>query len=496
MISRREFTAAALGAAPALAAGRRQPNIVFVCADQHSGLMLGSMGHRIVKTPNLDRLASLGVQFRNAYCGSPVCVPSRAGMMTGMYPSDVNSYCNSTPFVNAAPTWGQRLKDSGYRCWATGKLDLTKGMDYGFEEVKTGHGHSTNPDITSLFRAPLCMRREERALINGAWKNRTHEDEAVTGRALDFLRKQDGASGKPWAMYVGLHLPHPKWVAQERYRAMYPPESMPLPDATLESLEKRHPVYQALANSKNFTLPIPETRVRRARSAYFGMVTELDALVGRILSEVENARQLDNTLFIYTSDHGEMFGEHGLWLKDVLLENAARVPMIMAGAGLPRGKRVDAPVTHSDLVATMLECGGAAHDPKLRGRSLLNSTPAFAYSESHSEGNYTGSFMIRRGDWKYIYFSGDEPLLFDLKNDPGEKTNLAREREDVRKELHGLLTSVVNPDAVTRRAFAEQQRRLQTMVKEKTAQEFYEELEGRLGSGQAWAIMQKYYGRA
>src|SRR5579859_3762371 len=122
-ISRRAFGASlASGAALHAAQSARQPNIVFLCTDQHSGQVIGANGHRVVRTPNLDRLASLGVNFRNAYCGSPVCAPGRASLMTGMYASDVGSYCNSTPFDGRVPSWGSRLKQAGYSCFAKGKL--------------------------------------------------------------------------------------------------------------------------------------------------------------------------------------------------------------------------------------------------------------------------------------------------------------------------------------------------------------------------------------
>ena len=163
-ITRRQFgkgIAAGAGAVLSKPGSARQmdnrkdpPNIVFICSDEHKGKVMGWNGYPLVQTPNLDRLAARGVSFNNAYCLSPVCVPSRAGLMTGMFPSDVASYCNSTPFDGRVPTWGNRLRDRGYHCWATGKLDLVAGKDYGFQEVRTSHEHSSSPDITSLFRRP------------------------------------------------------------------------------------------------------------------------------------------------------------------------------------------------------------------------------------------------------------------------------------------------------------------------------------------------------
>jgi choline-sulfatase len=505
-ISRRTFGAgmlAAAGAPMVRSAAPDRPNIVFICADQHGGPFLGSMGHPIVKTPNLDRLARSGVQFRNAYCGSPVCVPSRAGLMSGMFPSDVGSYCNSTPFKKPVPTWGNRLREAGYEPWATGKLDLTVGTDYGFREVESDHGHSTGPDITSLLRMPMCFRASMRDQVNGAFKNHTTPDDKVFANSLRFLREEIRGAAKPWVMYSGFLLPHPEFVAQPQYASMYPAEAMPLPNVPLDYVDRRHPVFEQMANFERIAAPVDPARVRKARAAYFGMITQLDGMVGTLLDELEKSGQMERTLIIYTSDHGEMLGEHGLWFKNVLLENAAHVPLILAGAGLPRGKSVDTPVMHVDITATMLDAAGIPRDAKLRGHSLLplsrgqaDGHPGIAYSESHSEGNCTGSFMIRKDRWKYIYFTGYAPALFDLGSDPGELHDVAGRPETaaVQKDLHAeLLRLVPDPDAITERAFAVQQGLLNDMIRTSTRQEFYNAFQSRLGAGQARMLANQVY---
>jgi choline-sulfatase len=278
---------------------------------------------------------------------------------------------------------------------------------------------------------------------------------------------------------------------------------MPLPDVPLDYLDRRHPVFEQLANFQRFSTPVAPDRIRRARAAYFGMVTELDRMVGNLLDELQKTGQADRTLIVYTSDHGEMLGSNGLWFKNVLLENAARVPLILAGAGLPRGKVVDTPVMHVDLVATILEMAGVSGDPKLRGHSLLPLTrgesgthPGIGYSESHSEGNCTGSFMIRKENWKYIYATGYEPILFDLRSDPSEQHDLAGKPETaaIQKELQAeLLRLTPDPDGVTERAFAAQQVLLETMIHDFRRDEFYEELRSRLGDGQARILANHFY---
>src|ERR1041385_2498340 len=220
-ISRRAFGAAVLAAQSRLAwPAANSPNILFICADEHGGPFLGSMGHPIVKTPNLDRLASRGVLFRNAYCGSPVCVPARASMMSGMFPSDVSSYCNSTPFKNPMPGWGNRLRDAGYDCWATGKLDLIEGTDYGFREADTQHGHSVSPDITSLLRSPTCFRAIVRNDVKGEFAKTRPHDANVLANVTRFLREEARRGTKPWAIYAGFTNPHYPFLADPQYASM------------------------------------------------------------------------------------------------------------------------------------------------------------------------------------------------------------------------------------------------------------------------------------
>ncbi len=506
-ISRRKFGQSVLsgvvasgalnGAAFSQASIRKRPNIVFICSDQHSGpMLLGGPGEVVpVRTPNLERLASTGVHFKNAYCVSPVCTPARASLMTGRFASDVSSYCNSTPFEGQTPTWGNYLQQAGYFCWATGKLELTPKADLGFQQVHTSHGHFEHPDVTSLFRRPMCYRVDERKQVDGKVEEMGKHDQEVLQAGLGFLRNEVKNTGKPWAAYLGFTMPHPPFGAPQKYWDLYPPDQVRLPNVPSGYIEKMPLDFQILRQFKMIATPIPEERIRRARTAYYGMITELDGMIGKLLDALEEAGELKNTLVIYTSDHGEMLGEHGLWLKNNLLEGAARVPMILAGAGLPAGREIESPVSHVDLVATLLDFAGMLQPGGLRGHSLLpmiqssrSAPPEFVYAESHSEGNCTGSFMIRKGNWKYVYFAWyDEKLLFNLQEDPGEINNLANDpaNASIVQELHALLTSLVDPNRITEAAFRKQNQVLEAMLQKQTPDELFRILAGRLGPGQA-----------
>jgi choline-sulfatase len=486
--------AALSAAAQQTSAGRARPNFLFLCSDQHSFQYTGYAGHPLVQTPHLDRIARQGVVFTNAYTGAPVCVPGRACMMTGMYASDCNSFCNSTVWDGKHPTWGTRLKRAGYETRATGKLDLNDDFDMGFHEIETGHGHRHGPDITSLFRRPVAYRLGERDGVDGRPREKRHQDARRAEVALEFLRGNARNLDRPWVQYVGFTQPHPAFVALQRYWEMYPAAALDLPVIPEGYLENQHLVFQELRHFKRIATPIPEERIRRARAGYYGMITELDEYIGQLWEALEATGQLENTVVIYTSDHGEALGDHGLWYKNNLLDPAARVPLVMAGGGLPRGKTVHTPVAHVDVIATMLEMAGAEGVAELRGHSLLpllrgepGDHPGFAYSESHSEGNATGSFLIRKGDWKYIHCTWYGDLLFNLAEDPGEFRNRIDEpgAQGARREMEEILRSQVDPEEVTRRGFAAQERMLADFARQKSETELAGMFEGRMGKGLA-----------
>lgn len=501
-LNRRDFGKSVASATIAAGAATKQteaaavdrPNIVFICSDQHSYKYTGYARHPLVQTPNLDRIAAQGVVFDNAYCGSPVCVPGRSSMMTGMHASDCNSFCNSTVWDGSHPLWGKRLQGTGYHTMATGKLDLNDDFDSGFHEIETSNQHRHNPDITSLFRRPVGYRVGERPGVEGGSRAERHIDSRRTEVALEFLKKDSKKLDQPWAIYVGFTQPHPAFLALDKYYEEYPRYGIDMPNNPPGHLENLHLVMQELRHFKRLAVPIAEERIRRARAGYYGMITEMDEYVGQLWEHLEASGELSNTLFVYTSDHGESLGEHGLWQKNTLYDVANHIPLVMAGAGLPVGKKIDTPVAHVDLVRTMLEMAGAETPSTLRGQSLLplvfgepGDSSRFAYSECHCEGNCTGSFMIRKGDWKYLYFSWYEGLLFNLAEDPGEFNNLINhpETQAIRAELEEILRSQVDPEEVTLRAFRAQDSMLAEMARNLSEEELYQRLERRLGPGQA-----------
>lgn len=495
---------------PACAVAQQRSNIIFISSDNQCFKDMGYTGQSIVQTPNMDRIASEGVIFTNAYCGSPVCTPARACMMTGMFPSQVGSYCNATPWNGDHPTWAFRLKQAGYYCRSIGKLDLHNAYDTGFEEFESKHGHVDNPDITALFRRPLCYRVGERINVNGGPRDTRHRDASWTDMAVRFITKDAPHLKQPWVLNVGLHQPHVAFferlgfLALETYYEQYPLDEIPMPVIPPGHLESQHLVFQELRRFKRLEASLAEDRIRRARAGYYGMITELDEYVGRIWTALQQSEQLENTLFIFTSDNGMSMGEHGLFYHNSLYEESVHVPLFIMGAGIPKGRVIHAPVSHMDLSATMLEAAGIQQPPELRGNSLLpvihrqvDEQNRFVYSENHSEGNCTGSFMIRKGPWKYIHCTWYDDLLFNLEDDQGEFRNLIQEpnTQNILKELKDLLNAQVHPEKITRKAFQTQEKILRDLALRHTEDELYQLFEFRLGPGQARALAAKCKGR-
>jgi choline-sulfatase len=488
------------GSHPA-SSGSKRPNFVFISSDQHSFRYAHFMGHPLVKTPNLDKIAARGAVLENNYCGSPICSPARSCMMTGMYSSDLNSFGNTTVYDGSYPTWGKRLSDAGYYCWATGKADLNHSLNLGFEGALTNE-HSESPDITELFRRPTIFRMGERELVDGESRNkRFPHDVNVAQEASDFIKNKARSLDKPWALYAGFHMPHPRFSGFKEYFDYYLPLVQPVvvPEKYLEDLEMPLP-YQVMRHYKRIATPIARAKIVRAYAGYFAMITELDEYIGQIYSALEASGQLENTYFVYTTDHGEALGYNGLWLKSNLFDGAAHIPFVFSGPGVTPGQRIAEPTGHIDFVAAMMEWAGIGQVKELRGKSLTplltgqkETSPRFAYTEGHCGGNPAGSFLLRMGDWKLIHFTWYEDCLFNLKDDPNEYHNLidSPEYKEKATELQNKLHSLVDTEAITMRAFNCQSQYLEKFNKSLSEEELFGLLKGRIGKGQAKYLAQK-----
>lgn len=431
----------------------KQPNLLIIMSDEHAPQFSGAYGHPIVRTPHMDRLARGGVLFESAYCNSPVCVPSRMSFMTGRYVHHIGAWDNASPLSSEIPTWAHLLRSVGY------------------DAVLAGKQHFIGPDQLHGFRAQLARDLHAELLhpiydwadgtppasapwpaLARAGPGSTTEievDDEVETAALAYLR-DPARRQAPWALNASFIAPHFPFVVPQRYWDLYPTETVDLPVIPPGHLEGQHPVYQRIRS--NFGLiDYPELLVRRARAAYYGLITYLDDKIGRLVAALDETGQRDNTLIVYCSDHGEMAGEHGLWRKSNFYEHSARIPLIMSWPGrLPTGHRVPQTVSLVDLVATMVDAAGATPVGPLDGANLLalaNGDAASwkdeAFSELHANGIARPIAMLRRGRYKLNFSLDDAPELYDLVADPGELRDLSRD-PDYRSIVDDMRTQLLS----------------------------------------------------
>ena len=449
-----------------------QPNIVLIMADQLAPQFTGAYGHAIVKTPNMDALAKRGMRFDAAYCNSPLCAPSRASFMAGQQVSKIGAYDNAAEFGASVPTWAHYLRAKGYMTCLSGKMHFV-GPDqlHGFEERLTTDiypsDHAWTPDwenpgqrIDKWYHNMDSVKEAGPA----ATTFQIEYDEETTFMARRRIMEYAMKKTSPFAMVVSLIHPHDPYVPRPEFWDLYNDDEIDMPvvgNASDPHSERLKVGIEADVDAAN------EDEVRAARLAYYANTSYFDAKVGEVVKALEESGQLDNTIVIGTSDHGDLLGERGLWYKMSFLEHSARVPMIMAGPGVVQGT-CNSPVSLVDIAATFIDiAGGAELGAPLDGRSLL---PLMAGGEDDGEavGEYCAEcapswpiFMIRRGQFKYIACEVDPPQLFDLKADPGELVNLADDADhaDVARAFAEEVAQRWDAQAIRTDVIANQKRR-------------------------------------
>jgi len=447
-------------------------NTLFILSDEHSRRVLGCYGHEMIRTPHLDALAARGVLFADAYTNSPICVPARASLATGRYPHQIRFWDNGIAYDGSVPSWHHRLRDAGHEVVSIGKLHFRSDADdNGFsQEIMPLHINDGIGDPLGWLRDPLPVRKATLRLAKDAGRGDSSYqdyDRKITDAAIDWLKSRANSNGKPWCLFVSLVCPHFPLIARPEFYDLYPEDAVPLP--ALRSPTERgpdHPYIAAFRKCQTYEEGfVDEANVRRAIAAYFGLVSSTDHNVGRILAALAEAGFAGNTRILYSADHGDNLGTRGLWGKSTMYEEAAGVPMIAAGPGLPQGMVCREPVTLVDAFPTIVKWAGlAAHpdDRDLPGMPLdeivLTAPRRTVLSEYHATGAATGAFMIRKGRFKCVYYVGMPAQLFDCDTDPQETRNLAEEpgyaglAADCERELR----KIVDPEAADALAKADQ----------------------------------------
>lgn len=453
---------------------RTCPNILLLMSDQHAPGMGGFAGGEVARTPNLDRLANRGTVFTSAYCTSPICVPGRASLATGRYVHELGTWDNAAPYTGGRPSWGHRLGAAGYRVTTVGKLHHQDGCaeQTGFPDQRLAmHVHGRGDLRGLVYRDENAARRQPpgdgpspRILEAGPGESEyTAFDRAVAGEGARFLLEEAGP--EPWALMVSLVTPHFPLVAPPEFFEMYAGVDVGLPADDGDAWN--HPSVDVFRAAFRLSVPFTDEQIRHARRAYIALCTFMDAQIGRVLSALHEAGFEEDTLVLYTSDHGESAGAHGLWFKHLMNEESVGVPFIAAGPGVDAGARQHDPVSHVDIHPTLLAAAGLEPESDLPGVSLLDGAPGLArrpgvMAEYHANGSHTGSFMYRDGRHKYIEHVGERPQLFDLVEDPGERVDLAKDpaHSTTVETFARDLRELCDPVAVDAKARADQKRRI------------------------------------
>lgn len=411
-----------LGSAIRAADPPKRRNVLVLFSDDQRADTIAALGNKHVHTPNLDRLVREGTTCTRAYCmgarQGAVCVPSRAMLMTGRTLFHVRTD------LRGQPTWPEQFARDGYTTFMTGKWhNGPPSARRAFQKGKTVFfGGMGDP-----YKLPVRDFVPGGALTAPRLSGK-HSVELFADSAVDFLKRQKGE--RPFLCYVAFNAPHDPRVAPPAYHRRYDPAQLPLPANYLP----QHPFNNGDLIVRDERLaPWPRTPevVRRHLADYYAAITFLDAQVGRILDALRASGQYDNTLIVFTSDHGLAIGSHGLFGKQNLYDHSMHSPLIFAGPGVPRGKQTDALCYLLDIFPTLGDLAGVKEPRGSEGRSLA---PVLAGRKTKIRDDLFFAYAkvqraIRDDRWKLIvYPQVNKVQLFDLREDPGERKDLAGDK--------------------------------------------------------------------
>jgi arylsulfatase len=444
-ISRRELLLGATAIASAQTSAQTpRPNILWLMADEFRFDALKCAGNPVVATPNLDRIAHEGVRFSTTYTVCPVCSPSRASAFSGRYAHVHGVTTNAVPANNGEVFLPSILRHYGYHTAISGKLHFVpKRFDFGFDEFWSFTNEGPHPEkgyqafLQQKYGAPAKF-----PIVPGTcpWPDdplghdvgvfrrepQDFETEWIADRSLEYLRTRQG-NAQPWFLYTSFLRPHSPSVLPKKYFDLYDPDKVPI----FKLPANAHQMRQEASDPQKRHI-IEDERMERVMTAkYFGAVTNVDDNIGRIFRELERLGMMDNTIILFSADHGNMLGEHARWFKGLEYDGSARIPLLWRGPkGAPEntGRVEDKIIENTDLMPTVLEAAGIPIPERVQGRSFLKLArgrdPEWkdrCFSQLH-----TG--MVRTQQWKMIDNSlnlSRDLELYDVRNDPREERNLA-----------------------------------------------------------------------
>ena len=421
----------------------RRPNILVLMCDQLSARALSAYGHRLVKTPNIDRIAARGTVFDNFYSSFPLCAPARLAFMTGRHCSSIGAWDNAAQLPPDIPTFAHYLRLMGYRTCLSGKMHFI-GPDqlHGFEERVTTDICPSDFNWTADWDDPwrtMDWFHDMRNVAGAGIAERSLQqdfDEEVAFHAarkiFDWARDGDA---RPFLMVASFTHPHDPYVTPQRFWDLYDDAAIDMPAVPFIPPEARDPHSRRLWEQYDRgEFAVSDAEIRKARHAYYGSISYVDERIGQILEALDRAMLTDDTVVAFCTDHGDMLGERGLWYKMSFYDWSTRVPLIMAGPGIPAGRRVRSNCGLVDMLPTLVEIANGGpwdgYPEPTDGRSLLPLLEAeeperAAVSEMFSEGVAAPYVMLRQGRFKLTVVEHDPPQLFDMEADPDELRDLA-----------------------------------------------------------------------
>jgi choline-sulfatase len=458
-----------------------RPHILLLMVDQLSALFLRAYGHGVTKTPAIDRLAEEGVVFESTYSPSPLCAPARAAFMTGALPTRTGVYDNAAELPSSIPTFAHYLRLQGYRTCLSGKMHFV-GPDqlHGFEERLTTDVYPGDFGWTPDWSRPgeridWWYHNSSSVLEAGTAEmtNQLEYDDEVTFHAVRKLYEYARFErDRPLALCVSFTHPHDPYVARRRYWDLYADDEIDLPSAPAPPYDELDPHSRRLFDDCALgRVEIAEEHVRASRHGYYASLSYVDERIGEVLDALETCGLARDTVVLFTSDHGDFLGEHGLFFKMSFREHAARVPFVVHAPGRFRARRVREPVSLVDVLPTAADLARPGLSETLArpvdGRSLL---PLLEGADEDPDATVAGEYlaesalapmvMLRRGRWKLVHTASDPDQLFDLESDPLELVNVADGNPDLVGELLAEVRRRWDLEAIDRSVRESQQARL------------------------------------
>lgn len=453
---------------------RSKPNILWLLSDEHSFRCVGETGENAlresVQTPTLDRLAQLGTTFEQSYCPVPVCTPARLCLLTGMEAHHCGAWANSSMLQGDHTTLAETLSNEGYISSLAGKMHLGGDRQFaGFDRRPYGdltgyHGHQGEPLPDRAAGLADDLSRIKDAGVTEIPES-VMQEYRVVQETVSFVREQSSLDTNPWFACASFSRPHFPLTAPRRYITRYwdleldePTERFSPPAVEIEAALD-HPIVRADRNDRFGYDRFDRAELMRARACYFACVEFIDDVIGDLLGTLGRSGLLENTIVIYTSDHGELAGEQGLWWKSVWHEGSTRVPFIVQTpdqrAGTTRGNRIQTPVSLIDLFPTICALADVRPPDTLDGVDLSeavtegtepDSRPVYCDNLNPMWGEGSEYRMVRAGSYKYVKFRDNKfrDLLFDLDADPFETTNIGTGGDDEASSVRNSLSKIVS----------------------------------------------------